>query len=352
MSYIKSGSDRQFSLRKLIHKATDPNANIDAGFEMEVSQEIKGRSGHPIEGFAVPFDYQTMTEKRAIGAISGAEGNETVPTNIGDLIELLRDNMVVQQLGSTMLSGLSGNVQLPRVTATASSAWDAEADALTETSQTFDTVTLSPKRAGVTTYYSKQLLIQSSLDVENFVRQDQARSMGNLIDKGVLYGTGASDQPTGVVTTVQASGNTLTFGGAATYADYVDAWEQVATANGAMGRMAYLTTPPAIEKGLTIEAFSSTGKTLITGTPGEGFSCLGYPVVSVTTLTDGTDVNLLIFGNWQELIWATFGNGMDVVVDPYTRAGSAQIVITSNMFVDAAVRHATSFTCSTDSAAQ
>ena len=326
------------------------------GLEGEMHDEVQrgAPTGVNAEGFFAPIQVTgaSSTATRAIGAASGTEGNETVATDVGDLIDILRDNLVLAQLGATQLTGLTSNVSLPRQTATATVAWDAEADALSESSPTFDTVDLSPKRAGVQTYFSKQLMIQSSLDVENLVRRDQGQGLARVIQNGMLYGTGPSDQPTGLVTDVQANGNTVTFGAAPTWAKYVEAWRTVAVDNGAMGRLAYLTTPLGIEKGATIPKVSGTSDFIIEGNPATGLSSWGFPVGSTTTLTDGTDSNLLVFGNWQELIWAMFGNGFDVVVDPYTRAGNAQIVVTTNAFVDAGVRHPDSFCCSTDSAAQ
>ncbi|MGA0207441.1 MAG: phage major capsid protein, partial [Ilumatobacteraceae bacterium] len=300
------------------------------------------------EGFLVPFQF-SQTGRRALS--TGGEGAETVATNIGDLVELWRDRLVLTQLGATTLSGLSGNVQLPTHTATAAGAWDAEADTLSETSQTLGTVTLSPKRVGVTTKYSKQLLIQSSLDVENFVRNDQSNNLAVMIDTAGLEGSGASDQPQGI--TNFSAKNTITFGGAATYADYLSAWRKVLDSKPPFGAtIAFLITPAALEKALGIPDLHSAADMAIVKqssvSPLSPFSCIGSPVVYRTGITS----DKLIVGVWSQLVMGMFGNGFDVVVDPYTSKTSAQVEVTTNVFLDFAGLHEAAFTVSTDSAAQ
>ena len=340
---------RRYSMTKLIRQMASTSETVD-GIELEMHQECLRTSASSIQpqGFMVPLQFST-SHTRALAV--GAEGAETVATDIGSLVELWRDRMVLSQLGMTTLTGLSGNVQLPTHTATAAGAWDAEADTLSETSQTLGTVTLSPKRAGVTTKYSKQLLIQSSLDVENFVRTDQSNNLAVMIDSAGIQGSGAADQPQGVVNF--ASANSLTFGGAATYTDYVNAWRQVLDAKPAFGaQVAFLTTPAALEKGLTIPKVASTDSLMIireqSVSPLSPFSVMGAPVVYRTGITG----DKLICGIWSELVMGMFGNGFDVVVDPYTSKTSAQVEVTTNVFLDFAGLHEAAFTVSSDSAAQ
>lgn len=61
--------------------------------------------------------------------------------------------------------------------------------------------------------------------------------------------------------------------------------------------------------------------------------------------------NKVIFANWANLIMADW-DGMDVVVDPYSLAGTGQVKITVQTLTDVAVRHPVSFCVSTDSGAQ
>ena len=62
----------------------------------------------------------------------------------------------MEALGATMLTGLVGNLDLPRGNADASATWEGENDANAETSPTFDKISLSPNRLGAFTDISKQ----------------------------------------------------------------------------------------------------------------------------------------------------------------------------------------------------
>jgi HK97 family phage major capsid protein len=349
---MKQKELRQYSLARAISMAANPKAPFD-GIEAEMHQECLRTCPKTPEGFLVPLEVST----RALAATVG-EGSEIVPTEVGDLIDVLRNAMVSSRLGATMLNGLTGNIQLPRVTTTATHAWDAEVDALAESTPVLDTVTLSPKRAGTTSFYSKQLLIQGTVDVENLLRSDQADGLAVLVDSGALYGSGTADQPEGVIKATGVNG--VTFGAAPTWAKYVEFWRKVAASNALGGRLAFLTTALAVEKGLTIERVADTGegfliKELVSppaGVPDTPFRILGHPVWVREGLTDGTANDIMVFGNWSDLIIGTWGNALDVVVDPFSRASRAEVVVTTNLFVDVAVRRPKSFAVSADSAAQ
>ena len=50
----------------------------------------------------------------------------------------------------------------------------------------------------------------------------------------------------------------------------------------------------------------------------------------------------VVFGNWSDLLIGNW-NGVDVVVDPYTAAGTRQVKIVTSLWTDIAVRHGESF---------
>ena len=72
-----------------------------------------------------------------------------------------------------------------------------------------------------------------------------------------------------------------------------------------------------------------------------------------SNLTKGTSTTIcsaIIFGNWQELIFGQWGD-MEVVVDPYTQARRANILITPYLMLDVGVRHPVSFAAMKDALA-
>ena len=135
------------------------------------------------------------------------------------------------QAGATMLRGLQGNVVIPKKTAASSAGWIAtEGNAASESEFTSGSVTMSPKVIGAFTDATRLLLQQSSLDVENLIRDDLTKSLATAIDLGALAGSGSSGQPTGIANT---SGiNTTTFAAAnPTFAEIVAMESAVANDN-------------------------------------------------------------------------------------------------------------------------
>jgi HK97 family phage major capsid protein len=119
----------------------------------------------------------------------------------GSFIDLLRNASALDQAGATVLTGLTGNVAIPRQSGAATAYWVAESGSPTESQQTVDQVSLVPRTVAAYTDFSRRLMIQSSIDVENMVRNDLAQVIALKIDAAGLYGTGASNEPLGLKNT-------------------------------------------------------------------------------------------------------------------------------------------------------
>ena len=71
----------------------------------------------------------------------------------------------------------------------------------TPTTATVDQVLLSPRRITASTEFTKQLLLQSSVDVEDFIRADLMKAIAVKLDQLALTGNGAGSDPTGILGT-------------------------------------------------------------------------------------------------------------------------------------------------------
>ena len=98
----------------------------------------------------------------------------------------------------TMLTGLSGNISIPRLTQTATGYWVGEGSAPSESQQAFDQVNMTPKTVAAYVDYSRRLLLQSSIDIETMIRGDLAKVIATKLDHTAIYGTGSSNQPLGI----------------------------------------------------------------------------------------------------------------------------------------------------------
>lgn len=343
-----------------------PEARDRSCFERDLSEAFAKKVGQQPEGILIPNDLgvditRAKSYARDLNVTTGTQGGNFVATLLlTPIIEILRNRMVTERLGVQTLSGLSGNVAIPRQTGAATAFSLAEAGILTKSTQAINQLSLSPHRVGAYNSYTKQLLIQSSVDVENFIRDDLLKVLAIKLDKLILEGSGAASEPTGVLNTPAIGA--VTFGAAATWAKVVAFETALSLANADMGRMAYVTTPNVRGKWKTISkvtnqasflwevalpsAFNGPAADYGVGTMNDGM-VNGYRAACTNQISS----DYVAFGNWEEAILGLFG-GLDVVVDPYTSATSATVNIVVNSFIDVAVRHAASFAWSTDAGNQ
>ena len=76
----------------------------------------------------------------------------------------------------------------------------------------------------------------------------------------------------------------------------------------------------------------------------KGQSFDGFPAVATPNLVDGTaSAGDIVFGDWRAGLVLAFFGGIDVLVDPFSNAGTAQIALHVNKFYDVDVRQAGAF---------
>lgn len=340
---------KSYSIVRAIHAAASGNWKL-AGLEREASLAVAERAGKEAQGFYVPYDIQ----RRDLTVGTATAGGHTVATNLlaQSFIDLLRNKMVTQSLGAQTLSGLVGNIAIPRQTSGATAYWVAESGAPTESQQAFDQVAMTPKTVGAYTDISRKLLLQSSIDVEAFVRNDLATVLALAMDLAGINGSGSSNQPTGILNT---SGIGSVAGGtnglAPAWSHVVNLESAVANVNADVGTLAYLTNTKV--RGILKQTQKASNLPFIYGegseNPLNGYKC-GISNQVPSNLTKGTAngvCSALIFGNFADLIYGLWGV-LDVLVDPYTASTSGTVRVVTLQDMDVAVRHAQSFAAMVD----
>jgi HK97 family phage major capsid protein len=316
----------------------------DAGLEMEASQAVAKRTGKSPRGFFLPNDVTNrFVGQRDLTAGASAAGAKLVDEIVQvPVIEALRARMVMGQLGATVLSGLSSNVSVPKVTTGAAGSWVAENAAPSETTQVIGQVTLSPKTCAAYTDISRRLLVQSSADVESLIRNDITNSLAVAIDTAAVNG-GGSNEPTGIIqhsdVTITALG---TNGAAPSYANMCAVEAAPENSNAAMGTMQFLTNAKVRKKLRQVEIAANSGLMLFDW---RFNTILGYPTtvsnIVPSTLTKGSSsvCSGIIFGDFSQVLIGYFGPGIDVLVDPYTGGNAGTVRVSALVDVDVNLRH-------------
>lgn len=355
---LNEKEQRQYSLSRAIMGAAarlaGERVQVDDGFEREISEQIARN---------MPKDYKSrggfFYPIRAAGleAATNSAGGYTVFTQEGQFIDLLRARMKVAELGATILTGLEGGtIAFPKQSGSSTWTWVEEnpGSDVSDSDATFTQVLLAPKAGQSSTAYSRQLLQQSSIDAEMFVRNDLTTVAALGIDSAAIEGTGSNNQPTGILNTAgigSVPGGTN--GAVPTYDHMVDLETAIAVDNADIGSMAYLTTPGIRGKLKKTQQFASTNgvPVWVGGREGE---VNGYPAHVSTQvpsdLTKGTASGIchaVLFGVWSQLLIGYWG-ALELVVDPYRLKKQAMIEVTSYQSIGLAVRHAEAFAAMTD----
>jgi HK97 family phage major capsid protein/HK97 family phage prohead protease len=333
---------KRFSLVKAIHalaNPTDRRAQEAAAFEFEASRAASEQYGRSAQGIMLPAEVMKNWKRDLNSSDDAAIFGDDFRG--GDFIDVLRNASSVMQAGATMLTGLSGDVKIPKKTAAATAAWIAsEGGAAAESEMTVGQVSMTPKTLGAFTDVTRQLLIQSSLSVEALIRNDLTSAIALTIDKAGLEGAGTSGAPTGILST--SGVNTVTAFAAAnpTFAEVVTLETAIAEDNALMGNLAYILPAGMYGALKTTEKAAGTAQFVIE----PGGTMNGYRAIVSNQATAGN----LYFGNFSDLLIGMFG-GLDIVVDPYTASTTGTIRVVALQSVDVAVRHAVSFAFGNDS---
>ena len=322
---------RDFSFIRAINALAHPNskeAQRAAAFEMEVSRAAQEKSGKEARGILIPADVLGYGRRDlTVGAASA--GGDLVATELmsESFIDLLRKALVLQTAGANVMTGLQGMVAIPRQSGGATTYHVAESGAITESQLTVDQVTMQPRTIGALTDYSRRLLLQSSIDIENLIRRDLAQQIAIEVENQAINGIGAGSYPLGFLNVTGIN----TESGYTTFADYVNAEAALSTDNALLGNLGYLMNSALRGTLKTTEKASGTNGIFVY----EGDNTInGYPAYVSNSMPNNTAV----FANFSDIMIG-FWSGLDIMVDPYTGSASGTVRVVAMQDYDVAIRH-------------
>jgi HK97 family phage major capsid protein/HK97 family phage prohead protease len=325
---------RSFSFLKAMRAQLFPNERTfqeDAAFEREASNAAAQRMGMNPKGFLIPND--VLSRSLTAGTASSAGDLIFTDARPGSFIELLRKRNFLTGLGVTILSGLTGPVGIPKQTGTSQVYWKGEGVAAAESEPSVGQVTMTLKEMSAWTRFSRSLMLQSSIDVETFVRNDLVTVMALEQARVALYGLSSSSQPEGLKATTGI--NTKDFGAnQPTYAELVDMETLIAADDADIGTMGYVTNATIYGGFKTTEKATNTAQFVLE----PGGTVNSYGVVRSNQVEAGD----VFFGVWSQLVLGLFG-AVDLQVNPYSEDKEGNIRVVAHQAIDYAVRHPQAF---------
>lgn len=304
---INTMKEQRFSLLKAIRNVAE-NRQFDpltAKIVADGQKEQRQAGLNTVGQIFIPF------EQRAAVSVT-AEGSDIVGTNLMAIEPALRAKNVLVQSGAKFMTGLSGNVQIPRLSPS-NCGWQNEVGQAVDGAPTFDNVTLTPHRLTCFVDLSKQLLVQDSLSVEEAIRQDIIAAITSKLEATILSADARTvSNPGGLM-----AGKTPT--AVATFADICKLEAAVESA-GVLNPVSYVVSP-------------SVRANFRDMTKGKGMQ-LAYVDNSLDGATVLSTGNMkdkhFIVADWTNLALAQFGS-LDITVDSYSQAvnGCVRLVINS-----------------------
>ena len=325
---------RSFSFLKCMRAQLFPNERSfqeEAAFEREVSNATAQRMGLNPKGMLIAND--VLSRSLIAGQASAAGDLIFTDARPGSFIELLRKRNFLTGLGVTILAGLTGPVGIPKQTGASQVYWKGEGVAAAESEPSVGQVTMTLKEMSAWTRFSRSLMLQSSIDVETFVRNDLVTVMALEQARVALYGLGSSSQPEGLKITTGI--NTKDFAAnQPTYAELVDMETQVAADDADIGTMGYVTNATTYGGFKTTEKAANTAQFVLE----PGGTVNSYGVVRSNQVETGD----VFFGVWSQLVLGLFG-AVDLQVNPYSEDKEGNIRVVAHQAIDYAVRHPQAF---------
>lgn len=263
----------------------------------------------------------TVRNFTGFGGQTGEGGAPLIGTETQPLVAALEK--VIGVKGFRTMAGLTSNISIP-VQTTRNVAYQTAhlRDAATTSNPAFTNVTLSPVKISGNTLIGRELLVQANDDVEAFVIDSLTKEIGYKVEDYLL----------GKVT-AGATGS-VTYS-ALTAIDWNDILAFEAAIGGyALEEPAYVMSPAARA---ALKGIAKAGTFPV-------FLCEDNKI-------NGYDVNVsgcvgndnIYFGDWSKLLLGIWGNGLDLIVNPYSHAAEGTVEIVASICVDAAVLQGDAF---------
>lgn len=343
---------RGYSLLRAI--AGQAGLRVDDGREREVEQEVRSKMPNPGDGMCVPLAaLLPARELRAITSSVSDTGDHLIATEIAaEVVNVLRAQQVTARLGVRTLNGLVGNLDMPKVSTTAAADWFADGAQITEADPEFEGISFRPKHVGALSSYSRNMLLQSSPDVEAVMRGDMARSLAAALDRAVLAG-GGSDEPVGILGT---SGINNAASGTASEIDDDDITNALDA----------IMEDNSMATGIAMHPTAATALKQLKDTTGQPLRLLsGYgtpnamwdgslPVAVTTAMPALVDTQTpVLAGRFSDALIGIWGPGLTVLANPYSDSAYSRgnVALRAILTADVQVRHAVSFATVTVTAA-
>ena len=318
---------RNYSVQNVLRDAM--GMNVDIQFERDINDECRklGMGSKRGGQFIIPH---AVLAKRDF-TVSGTSSS-SVATNLyaSEFIDLLRTYMVLGNAGVSYLTGLAGDIAIPKMSAGSTGYWVSESGTITESQPTLGQVTGTPHTCGVMTDISRRLILQSTPDAEFMVRDEIIQRIARTIQVGVFQGTGGDGQPS-AITSASGINNPSVTQGTPTYAEMLGFPGAILADSAPADGQKWIGTAEVWAKMAATDKSTSTAQFVLNP---DNNMMLGREFL----VTEDVGANSLFFGAWSTVVIGVWGAGIDLNMDTATLSSSGGLRIVGLQDTDVMVR--------------
>ena len=313
---VREEQKRNFSLLRAIREvANNQPLSGDAEAITRAGREEMRNSGLTTVGQIV------VPQQRAAITVT-SEKSDTIGIDVYNTFAPIREGLVAAKAGARYYSGLVGDLRIP-VLGAGSCAWATEVASAADPLYAFTSVNLSPKRLTAQFKLSKQMVAQDNAQIEATLLSDIRKAVITKLN-ATMFGTAAS-----------GSGAPAGIGYGQTAVVATDWGKLTSLVEAAVERLAvgeeygYIASPEAAAV-IRAMTYNKTSRLVY-----ENGNVDGTPLFK----TIGCAANQAYYGDWSNLVIGQWG-ALDLTVDPFSAAGTGELVITINSYFDYGVARA------------
>ena len=301
------------------------------GLEAEAAQEAANEARNAGIAFmgqiGIPSEFRADSAAMTAGA-AGTQTSEGIFDDGQSFVGNFRPQTVAEKLGATYFRNATGNIVIPVQNDNIDPQELNELADVDLTNVGFSQVSIAPQRVAAGTSFSKQLLAQTSDDLERFIMADLNREMGIKMDKHIVNVLEAG------LTYTDDSAGAYSGTSAPDFAELAAMMEMdLRAANVDPATAKFLLDPASLRQFKRAALDAGSGMFA-----GNDTNIYGYGVVTTNQTTAGN----VVLGDFRDLVVAEWG-GLDIIVDPYTGAQKNEVKIVANSHLGAAVRRPGAF---------
>lgn len=325
---IRSQDLSDYSLAKALDERLNGSLS---GLEREAHDELS--RGRESRGLVVPVEI--ILEKRALtttAPVAGPGGN-LVATNLAAMTDRRRPMLKTEKMGATVLRGLTGNLDLPRLKASGTAGWVAEHGSSSGSDPQFSKVSMGPKTVSGKYELSRRMRLQSKQAVEGILRNDLGLLLSQALDAAAING-GGTNEPTGII----ADADVEEITSAVLSSDLTNAMIAALELDDVSGTRAFMGHPLIRKWARALK--DEDGHVIKLA---ETFHDEKLESTTQVPYTAATNAHL-IYGEWASL-YVGYWSGVDILVNPYAESVADKGGALLHAFLDAdvVVRHPEAF---------